>query len=87
MGGMGTGLTSNDPTIVSAFHQELFRGFLVVLVIAALVGLCWNVMRSVLLRRAAAGGAVASGAHVRPRGERTGGATTTPHLLRDHLDL
>jgi cytochrome oxidase Cu insertion factor (SCO1/SenC/PrrC family) len=56
MGGMNTGLTANDPTIVAAFHAALLHQALVVLVILALIGVSWNVLRNVQLRRAAPDG-------------------------------
>jgi cytochrome oxidase Cu insertion factor (SCO1/SenC/PrrC family) len=50
--GMGTGLNSNDPTVVSAFHAQLFKQGLIVVVIFALVALAWNFLRGDQLRRA-----------------------------------
>ena len=52
MPGMGTGLQSNNPTIVSAFQSLLLHQGLVVLVILALLALAWNVLRATQLRRA-----------------------------------
>jgi cytochrome oxidase Cu insertion factor (SCO1/SenC/PrrC family) len=51
MPGMSTGLRANNPTIVSAFHAELVRQGLVVLLIAVLLAVAWNILRSVQLRR------------------------------------
>jgi cytochrome oxidase Cu insertion factor (SCO1/SenC/PrrC family) len=48
---MGTGLTTNNPTIVAAFHAALLHQGLVVLVILALVGVAWRVLRSRQLHR------------------------------------
>lgn len=45
MPGMGSGLSANDPTIVSAFHAALQHQGLVVLVILALLGGLWNALR------------------------------------------
>ena len=55
MPGMGTGLSENDPTIVSAFHAALLRQFLFVLLILVFVAAAWSVLRGVQLRWAAAG--------------------------------
>ena len=55
MPGMGTGLNANDPTIAAAFHAALLHQGLIVLGILALVGVTWNVLRAMQLRRAAAG--------------------------------
>jgi len=52
---MGTGLNANDPTIAAAFHAALLHQGLIVLGILALVGVTWNVLRAMQLRRAAAG--------------------------------
>jgi cytochrome oxidase Cu insertion factor (SCO1/SenC/PrrC family) len=54
---MGAGLSTDNATIVSAFHQALVHQLLIVLVIVAIVGVSWNLLRATLLRRAAAGGA------------------------------
>ena len=53
MSGMGTGLNTNNPTIVSAFHRALLHQGLVVLAILFLVALAWNLLRSAQLRAAA----------------------------------
>ncbi len=53
MGGMGTGLQTNNPTVVSAFHAALVRQGLVVLLIVAVVGVAWRVLRARQLRRSA----------------------------------
>ncbi len=53
MSGMGTGLNTNNPTIVSAFHRALLHQGLVVLAIVFLVALAWNLLRSAQLRAAA----------------------------------
>jgi cytochrome oxidase Cu insertion factor (SCO1/SenC/PrrC family) len=55
MPGMGTGLKTTDPTVVSAFHAELVRQGLVVLIILGLLGLVWNALRIREGRRVAAG--------------------------------
>ena len=43
MPGMGTGLRTNDPTIVSAFHSALLHQGLLVLLILAVSGVTLNV--------------------------------------------
>ncbi len=50
---MSTGLNVNNPTIVSAFYNELLRQGLVVALIVLLIGAAWSVSRSAQLRRAA----------------------------------
>ncbi len=55
MSGMGTGLNTNNPTIVSAFHAALIRQGFVVFIILAVMGLAWNYLRSAQLRTAADG--------------------------------
>jgi cytochrome oxidase Cu insertion factor (SCO1/SenC/PrrC family) len=50
MSGMGGGLSSNNPTIVAAFHRDLLRQGLVALLILALVCVAWNILRRVQLR-------------------------------------
>lgn len=52
MPGMGTGLHTNNPLIVSAFHQELFHQGLVVLMILAVVLAAWNILRARQIREA-----------------------------------
>lgn len=61
MPGMGTGPQTDNGLIVSAFHTALLEQGLVVLVILALVGLAWNILRSVQLRRSAGGSDGTSG--------------------------
>jgi cytochrome oxidase Cu insertion factor (SCO1/SenC/PrrC family) len=56
MPGMGTGLQTNDPTIVSAFHTALLHQGLIVLLILAVAGISLNVLRSLQFRRAVRGG-------------------------------
>ena len=53
MPGMNTGLSTNNPAIVSAFQAALLHQGLVVLLIVALVAMAWNVLRSAQLRQAA----------------------------------
>ena len=53
MPGMGTGLRTNDPTIVSAFHTALLHQGLIVLLILAVAGITLNVLRTLQFRRAA----------------------------------
>jgi cytochrome oxidase Cu insertion factor (SCO1/SenC/PrrC family) len=62
---MGSGLSTNDPTIVAAFHKALFEQGFAIFVILTLVAVAWSVLRSAQLRRAALsggpGGTVESG--------------------------
>ncbi len=53
---MNTGLSTNNPAIVSAFKTALLHQGLVVLLIIALISVAWNVQRSAQLRRARSGG-------------------------------
>jgi cytochrome oxidase Cu insertion factor (SCO1/SenC/PrrC family) len=53
MPGMGRALESNNPTIVSAFHTALLHELLVVLVIAAVLAVALNAIRTVQYRRLA----------------------------------
>ena len=46
MPGMSTGLSTNNPAIVSAFQAALLHQGLIVLLILALVAVAWNVLRS-----------------------------------------
>jgi cytochrome oxidase Cu insertion factor (SCO1/SenC/PrrC family) len=55
MPGMSTGLQTNDPTIVSAFHRLLDRQGLIVLVLFGLLAIAWNLLRHLQARRAANG--------------------------------
>jgi cytochrome oxidase Cu insertion factor (SCO1/SenC/PrrC family) len=50
---MGSGLSTNDPTIVAAFHKALFQQGFAIFLILTLVAVAWSVLRSVQLRRAA----------------------------------
>ncbi len=54
MPGMSTGLSTNNPSVVSAFQSTLLHQGLVVLLILALVAAAWNILRSVQLRQARA---------------------------------
>jgi cytochrome oxidase Cu insertion factor (SCO1/SenC/PrrC family) len=54
MPGMDTGLSTNNPAVVSAFQAALLHQGLVVLLIVALVAVAWNLQRSAQLRRAKA---------------------------------
>ncbi len=49
---MSTGLSTNNPAIVSAFQAALLNQGLIVLLIIALVAVAWNVQRAAQLRRA-----------------------------------
>jgi len=55
MPGMSSGLSTNNPTIVSAFRSLLVHQALIALVILALLALAWNLLRAAQLRRARAG--------------------------------
>jgi cytochrome oxidase Cu insertion factor (SCO1/SenC/PrrC family) len=54
MPGMSTGLSTNNPSIVSAFQSTLLHQALVVLLILAVVATAWNILRSVQVRQAKA---------------------------------
>ncbi len=54
MPGMNTGLSTNNPAVVSAFQSALLRQGLVVLLIVALVAVAWSLQRSAQLRQARA---------------------------------
>ncbi len=71
MGGMGTGLQTNNPTVVSAFHAALVRQGLVVLLIVAVVGVAWRVLRARQLRRSTTGETPSAGlSYPEPAGRR-----------------
>ena len=53
MPGMGNGLTTKDPIIVSAFHAALLHQGLIVLLLVAIAGVSLNALHSLQLRRAA----------------------------------
>ena len=57
MPGMSSGLSTNNPAIVSAFQAALLHQGLLVLLIVALVAAAWNVLRSAQYRRATSSGA------------------------------
>ena len=54
MPGMNTGLSTNNPAVVSAFQSALLRQGLVVLLIVAFVAVAWSLQRSAQLRQARA---------------------------------
>ncbi len=54
MPGMNTGLSTNNPAVVSAFQSALLHQGLVVLLIVALVAVAWSLQRSAQLRQAKA---------------------------------
>ncbi len=58
MGGMSSGLSNNDPTIVSAFHTALLHQGLIVVGLLLVVSVAWTALRSMQLRRAVAGQAI-----------------------------
>jgi cytochrome oxidase Cu insertion factor (SCO1/SenC/PrrC family) len=49
---MGSGLTTNNPLVVSAFHSALRHQGLVALGLLAVVAVAWSILRSVRLSRA-----------------------------------
>jgi cytochrome oxidase Cu insertion factor (SCO1/SenC/PrrC family) len=51
---MGSGLTSNNPVVVSAFHAALRRQSFVALGLLAVVAVAWSLLRSVRLAQATA---------------------------------
>lgn len=63
MSGMGTGLTSNNPLIVGAFHHALWLQFLVVLLLGALVGALRSFLRARQFRTLAGAAATPGSAH------------------------
>ncbi len=58
---MGSGLSSNDPTIVAAFHRALFHQGFVIFFLLAVVAIAWSFLRSIQLRRAVLGEKVDNG--------------------------
>jgi len=67
MSGMGAGLSSNNPLIVSAFHHALWLQFLLVLLIAALLGVFRSVLRARQFKAlAAAGGTTGASPPISP---------------------
>ena len=55
MPGMGSGLKTNNPTIVAAFRTLLEHQAIFVLVLLAILAVGWNVLRAVQLRNQASG--------------------------------
>jgi len=94
---MSNGPNINDPTVVNAFHAALVHQGLVVLVLLALVGVAWNLLRGEQLRRAAevTGVAAARAGHGAAGSTATrgwGASPTAPepagrHVLRVALGL
>jgi cytochrome oxidase Cu insertion factor (SCO1/SenC/PrrC family) len=64
--GMGTGLKTNDTTIVGSFHSALLHQGLIVLLILAVAGVTLNVLRSLQFRRATRAGTEAGPGPARP---------------------
>jgi len=56
MPGMGRGLQSSNSTVASAFHTALFHQLLLILVVAAVLAIAFNVIRTVQYRRLTAAG-------------------------------
>jgi cytochrome oxidase Cu insertion factor (SCO1/SenC/PrrC family) len=67
---MGSGLSTNDPTIVAAFHRALFHQGFVIFLLLTLVAIAWSFLRSIQLRRA-----VLSESGASEKGTVTGGVT------------
>ena len=71
MPGMSSGLSTNNPTIVSAFRSLLWHQAMIALVILALLALAWNLLRARQLRQArAAEPAARAWVHPEPTGRR-----------------
>ena len=51
MTGMGHGLQANNPTITAAFRSSLDHQFLVIVILAAVLAVAWNVIRTLHYRR------------------------------------
>ncbi len=86
---MGSGLSTNDPTIVAAFHKALFEQGFAIFLILTLVAVAWTVLRSVQLRRAAVN-AAATGGSVESRDMAASAGDPEPvarHLLRVSFGL
>ena len=66
MSGMGAGLSSNNPLIVSAFHHALWLQFLLVLLIAALLAVVRSVLRARQFTALAAGGTTGASPPISP---------------------
>ena len=56
MPGMGRGLQSSNSTVASAFHTALFHQLLLILVVAAVLAIAFNVIRTIQYRRLTAAG-------------------------------
>ena len=56
MPGMGSGLQNGNPTIVTAFRTDLDHQFVAVLILAVVLALAWNVIRTLNYRHAVAAG-------------------------------
>lgn len=66
MPGMSTGLRTNNPSIVSAFHSSLLHQALIVLLILAVVAMAWNFLRAAQFQQAKAA-AAEGGTYTLPR--------------------
>ena len=58
MSGMGRGLQTDNPLIVSAFRTALDHQFLIIVALAAVLAVAWNVVRTIQYRRAVASGSL-----------------------------
>jgi cytochrome oxidase Cu insertion factor (SCO1/SenC/PrrC family) len=76
---MSSGLSTNNPTIVSAFRSLLWHEALIALVLLALLAMAWNLLRAAQLRRARAAGPVA--------GDRSSPEAAGRRLLRTAFGL
>ncbi len=73
MGGMGGGLSVNDPTVVAAFHHALLTGAMVVLGLLTVLFVVWRFCRAAVLKRASQDGATpfaVASASVEPSGRK-----------------
>ena len=56
MPGMGRALQTNNPTIVAAFQTALVHQLLFIVLLAAILAIAWNTIRTIRFRRAVAAG-------------------------------
>ncbi len=57
MPGMVRGLQTNNPTIIAAFRSAIDHQFLIILALAVVLALAWNVIRTLQYRRSVTSGA------------------------------
>src|SRR5271165_5536928 len=58
MSGMGHGLQADNPAIAAAFRSALDHQFLIILILAVVLALAWNVVRTIQYRRAVDAGSL-----------------------------